>query len=485
MGESFKSEGEVRQYLLGRVSDEATLEGLEELLFTDEEFCTQVALAEDELVNDYVLGFLNEEDAADFKATLDSNPERRFKLELTRALREKALAARAGEHAKIHEAKASEASDVNGITTAKATGARTAEASPSFVSSLAAFFRRPAYAGALAALLVAAFVGSFYLFRGGRTDELAELRSIYNRERPTETRISEFGYAPLTQLRGEPETRDRSRLRLIENNLTEAKEKSPDARTHHALGVFYLTQRKYADAIEELKDASKPDDRNARIHNDLGAAYFELAQTSAKEKRLENMGRALEEFTRATELDANSLEALFNKALAQQELAQPRQAKETWALYLQKDSSSPWAEEARKNLARLDDSRTRFETDEKALEANVLHDFLDAYRRRDEERARKIHDATKGLLRSPAVVQQLSRLHLVAKLGGDVTAAKESLEALAFVGDFERARHSEFFFLSSRTPTRTRARTRPPGCCGPKRPSKAGSASCSTDGLAS
>ena len=56
MGKSFKSAETVREYLLGRVSDEATLEDLEELLFTDEEFCSQVALAEDELVNDYVLG---------------------------------------------------------------------------------------------------------------------------------------------------------------------------------------------------------------------------------------------------------------------------------------------------------------------------------------------------------------------------------------------------------------------------------------------
>src|ERR1700749_4391945 len=156
MGESFNSEGAVRRYLLGRVSDEATLEGLEELLFTDEEFCTRVALAEDELVNDYVLGFLDEEDAADFVATLDSNPERRFKLELTRALREKALASRAGAAAEIHEAKATEASDLKGAQSLKAadvktqTGVRTEEVGPSFLSSLGALLRRPAYAGAFA-----------------------------------------------------------------------------------------------------------------------------------------------------------------------------------------------------------------------------------------------------------------------------------------------------------------------------------------------
>lgn len=484
MGESFKSEGAVRRYLLGRVSDEATLEGLEELLFTDEEFCTRVALAEDELVNDYVLGFLNEEDAADFRATLDSNPERRFKLELTRALREKALAARAGASAKIHEAEASEAANMDGVRTTKATGVRAAEASPSFLSPLAAFFRRPMYVGAFAALLLALLAGWFYLFRGGRTDQLAELRAIYGRERPTETRISEFGYAPHAQLRGEPDARDRSRLRLIENNLIEAAQKSPNAQTLHALGVFQLTQRKYTDAIEELKEASKSDDRDARIHNDLGAAYFEQAQTSAK-GRLENLTRALEEFTRATELDAGSLEALFNKALAQQALGQLRQAKETWTLYLQKDASSPWAEEARKNLARLDDARARLQTDEKSLEEKVRRDFLDAYRHGDKERARKIHDATKGLLRSPAVAQQLSRRYLSARLEGDGAAAQESLEALAFVGDVEREHHSEFFFLSLPTSTRALKPTSSNDSCARELSSKRASASCSTAGRAS
>lgn len=465
MGESFNSEGAVRQYLLGRVTDAAALEGLEELLFTDEDFCTRVALAEEELINDYVLGGLSEEDAADFAATLDSNPERRFKLGLTRALREKAVASRAGEAAKVHEAKASETSGLEGVRTSKAAGVRTsnagtADAGPPFLSAIPLLFRRSVWVGAFAVLLVAILAGWFFLFRWGRADELAQLRALYGRERPTETRVYGFGYAPHAQLRGEPDAQDKGRLRVIENNLIESAEKSPNApETRHALGVFYLTQAKYADAIRELEAASKSDGRDARTHNDLGAAYFELAKASPREKRLETLGRALEEFTRATELDANSHEALFNKALAQQELGQPRQAKETWTLYLQKDSASPWAEEARKNLARLDDSRLRFETDAQALEEKVLRDFLDAYRIGDVARARRIHDETKGMLRSPAVAQQLTRLHLSARLGGDGAAAKESLEALAFVGDYERERHSDFFFLNSRTSTRAPERT--------------------------
>jgi tetratricopeptide (TPR) repeat protein len=415
MGESLKSEKTVREYLLGRVSDEATLEGLEELLFTDEEFCSQVALVEDGIINDYVLGHLDAADADSFQSTLEDNPERRFKLQLTEALREKALA-----------------------KSVKATRER-----PSFFASLKAFFRQPKYVAAFALLLIAVLVSAVYFSRRSNPDELAELREIYRQERPTETRISEFGYAPLAQLRGAPESREKNRLRRIENSLIEATEKSPNAETHHSLGVFYLTQQKYGDAIREFESALKFADRSAKIHNDLGATYFELAKTSAKEKKLEDLSRALEEFTRATELDGNLLEALFNRSLALQELRLPREAKESWTLYLQKDSSSPWAEEARRRLALLGNEQTRFKTDEQ-----VLEDFLIAYRNRDDALAQKIHNETKGLLKGAAVPLQLSRRYLLANQQGLEAEAKESIEALIYIGSFEQTQHDEFFFLS-------------------------------------
>jgi CHAT domain-containing protein len=413
MGESFKSEKRIREYLLGRVSDETTLEGIEELLFTDEEFCSEVELVEDGIINDYVFGHLDEADAASFQATLADNPERRLKLELTQALREKALA----KPLKVSKDK------------------------PSFFAALKAFFHQPKYVGALALLLIAALVSVIYFSRRNKADELAELRSIYQKERPTETRISEFGYAPLAQLRGAPESSEKTRLRRIELSLIEATEKSPNAETHHALGVFYLTQRNYTNAIKEFESAVKFADQNAKIHNDLGAAYFELAKTSPKEKKLEALSNSLEEFTTATELDGNLLEALFNKSLALQELS-PHQAKESWTLYLQKDPSSPWADEARKNLAQIENEQSLF----KKTDEQVLADFLSAYRNHDEARAQKIHNETKGLLKDPAIPFQLSRRYLLAKQRGSEAEAKESLEAMAFIGNFEREQNADLFF---------------------------------------
>ncbi|MGZ8845373.1 MAG: tetratricopeptide repeat protein [Pyrinomonadaceae bacterium] len=413
MVQPLKTVETVREYLLGRVSDETTLEGIEELLFTNEEFCSQVALAEDEIINDYVRGRLNHADAESFRATLPADAERRFKLEMAQALKERALAR----------------------------DLKTTEAKPSFFGSIILFFRQPMYAGAFAVLLIAVVVLTVYFTRRGNPDELAELRSIYQKERPTETRISEFGYAPLTQLRG-AESAEQKRLRRIENSLIEGTENRPNAQTHHALGVFYLTQRDYPKAIKEFETALRFAD-NAKIHNDLGAAHFERAKTEPKEKRLEDLAQSLEEFTNATRIDGNLLEALFNKSLALQELGMPREAKESWTLYLQKDSSSPWADEARKNLALIDSAPARSQSDER-----VLSDFLTAFRNHDDAGAQRIHNETKGLLKGPTVAFQLSRRYLMAQQRGDWAEAKESLDAMAFIGSFEQTQHSEFFFLN-------------------------------------
>lgn len=93
MGEPKISEVMVREYLLRRITDEATLEAIEELMFTDDQFCNQVALAEDGLINDYVLGKLNAADSASFEETLTTDQERRRQTSFTQEIRKRALAA--------------------------------------------------------------------------------------------------------------------------------------------------------------------------------------------------------------------------------------------------------------------------------------------------------------------------------------------------------------------------------------------------------
>jgi CHAT domain-containing protein len=413
MGESLKSDKTVRDYLLGRVSDETTLEGIEDLLFTNEDFCSQVALEEDGIINDYVFGKLSEEDADSFRKTLKGNPERRFKLMLTEGLRERALA---------HQP-------------------TPAEERPTFFASLTSWFHQPKYVGAFAVLLILVVAFVVYFNRRPDPDHLAELRSIYQNARPTETRISQFGYAPLTQLRGAPDAGDERRLRRIENSLIAAIEQNRNAQTHHALGVYYLTQKNYQHAIKEFDQALKFAE-SAQIHNDLGVAHFESSKTAPHEKKLVELAQSLEEFTKATELDGNFLEAWFNKSLALQELGMPREARDSWRLYLQKDPSSSWAEEARKHLERLQTEEAMFKSKDQ-----ILSDFLTAYRNHDFARAQSIHNHTKGTLGEKALALQLSKRYLTARRDGSDDDAKESLNALTYLGNAEQTQNGDSFFF--------------------------------------
>ncbi len=415
MGESVRTDKTIHEYLLGRVSDEATLEGIEELLFTDEDFCAQVALAEDGIINDYVLGNLNDADADSFRTSLAGNSERQFKLKLTQEIRKKALVVPLG---------------------------KVVEEKPSFLASLAAWFHQPKYVGAFAVLLIAVVAFAVYFTRKSNTDDLAELRSIYKQGRPTDARISQFDYAPLPQLRGAPEPAEQRRLRRLENNFIEATENNPSAQTYHALGVFHVTQTKYKEAISDLQNALKFAPNDARIRNDLGVAHFELSKTGPAEKKLEELAQSLEEFTKATSLDPNFLEALFNRSLALEAQGLPREARDSWTLYLQKDSASAWADEARKHLERLKIGQTIFKTNEE-----VLADFFAAYRNGDHSLAHKIHDETKGILGNASVSLQLTRQYLQAQQSGNAAAAREHLEALTYLGNFEKQQYGDSFFF--------------------------------------
>lgn len=410
MNDSLHNLETIREYLLGRITDDKTLEGIEELLFTDDEFCQKAEIIEDELINDYVFQNLVEKDLIDFEKTLENNADRRTKVQVTQVIKAKAIETKVDEKVSVFD-------------------------------SIKAFFRQPIYAGGFALFLIVLILGGLFWFRPNSSDELAQLEIIYGKERPVEPRISDFDYAPLIVTRGEENQSDeqKRKLRLIETKLLEKVDTNPSAANYHALGVFYLTQAKYAESIKELEKAVNADDKNSKFYNDLGSAYFEFGRLE-KDNKLLNIAKANESFSKSLELNPNSLEALFNKSLALQELNLPRQAKESWQLYLQKDSTSKWADEARKYLEKIAQMQSSFKTKEQ-----VLEDFLTAYRNGNEEFAWKINSQTKEMISGVWLPDQLSRRYLVARKNKDETTAKESIEALTYIGNLEKERNADFF----------------------------------------
>lgn len=103
-------------------------------------------------------------------------------------------------------------------------------------------------------------------------------------------------------------------------------------------------------AIAELDAASGADPRNARILSDLSAAYYVRAE---RQGRKDDYTQALAAARRAIALDSRLLEARFNLALATEQAGSPADARAAWEAYLQQDSSSPWAGEARRHLTDL------------------------------------------------------------------------------------------------------------------------------------
>ena len=118
----------------------------------------------------------------------------------------------------------------------------------------------------------------------------------------------------------------------------------------HALGVSQLLARRYDDAAQLLLAASREQPANAQYLNDVAAVQLERARRGL---RPDDLPRALAAADRARRLDPSLREAWFNRALAISALSLTDQAKAAWTEYLRRDSSSPWASEARNRLEEL------------------------------------------------------------------------------------------------------------------------------------
>jgi CHAT domain-containing protein/tetratricopeptide (TPR) repeat protein len=118
----------------------------------------------------------------------------------------------------------------------------------------------------------------------------------------------------------------------------------------HALGVSQLLAGRLDDAAQLLLAASREQPANAQYLNDVAAVQLERARRGL---RPDDLPRALAAADRARRLDASLREAWFNRALAISALSLTDQAKAAWTEYLRRDSSSPWASEARRRLEEL------------------------------------------------------------------------------------------------------------------------------------
>jgi tetratricopeptide (TPR) repeat protein len=416
MSLSNNEEKAVRSYLLGELGPQET-QALEERLLREENFVEQLLLLEDELIEDYVRGALTPGERARFESDFLSTPKRRRKLMLIKGIRNYA-----------------------DRRPAAAVGTRDR-------AGLAAFLRgyllSPRWgAVALAVLLVAAGVGAWGLFsRRSEVDRgMLALNDAYKRQRPLEARVTGLAYAPFVTSRGNaPGEVDYRARDLSAALLLDAASKEQSASALHAAGRLYMAQKEFDKAVPQLQAALRLSPDDAGLHSDMGAALLEMGrqeeQSGDAGKALESYAQSLEYLNKASRLDPNLLEPLYNRALVLERQMLPEQAKEAWQLYLQHDARSKWADEARQHLKLLSERSAVVPTPQQLMEG-----FLAAMRARDDERAWQVMSRNLEMISGKFLPQRIAVAYLKEEAEGNQGERDEMLRALAYAGRLELER---------------------------------------------
>lgn len=390
-------------------------------LLTERPYAETFDRIENELVDEYLEGALSEEERLQFEQHFLKAPQRRDKLSFTTNLR---AAARAP--------------------------APVARVSPE-KHAARWYSSAPAYLKAAALLIAILCVGlAAWLLLGRKSGEepgIADLRAAYKKQRLVEARVTQLDYAPLPLTRGQEKPNvDEGLLRRAELQLLKDIDENPGAGSHHALGRFYLAGRQFDKAIEQFERALRLEPNNPQLQSDMGAALLERGKDERLEgdagKSMETLARSLEHLNRALELDNSSLDALFNRAVLYQHMLLPAAAENDWKKYLERDSNSPWADEARRKLQALkEQGQQAGQKKEELSEA-----FSSAYHVGDVDAAWAA--VSRGRSRSGNfVVEQIVKDYLAFAERGQDSEAGQQLRLLSFAGEVENQKAGDRYTL--------------------------------------
>ncbi len=207
-----------------------------------------------------------------------------------------------------------------------------------------------AAAAVFAVLVVPPFVGPWLERDAGLVslvDSVGEQRSVLGRL------TGGFPHAPLrvSSAGGQDgQAAETDRVLLTAGRIRESFGELATPSRLHALGVSQLLAGQHDDAVQSLLAASREQPANAQYLSDVAAVQLERARLGL---RPDDLPRALAAADRARRLDPSLNEAWFNRALAVSALSLTDQARTAWTEYLQRDSVSPWATEARARLEEL------------------------------------------------------------------------------------------------------------------------------------
>jgi CHAT domain-containing protein/tetratricopeptide (TPR) repeat protein len=410
----------IREYLLGNLAGEEERERVEERLLTDDEYFEELEIVKGELIDEYVGGALTNAERERFEQHFLTTRDRHRDVRLAEGVKE-------------YAAKKKRADEKLDRVRPRLSWARAFSASPLVVA---------------ATLLVVAGlsfgVWRAFVYQSDVDKGLIALGIAYRDERPVEVRLTGLGYAPLPNTRGGVRKGDLNSAKRAAAILQDAANKHPGPASSHALGKLYLYEQQLDLAIANLEEALKADPNNAEINNDLGAAWLERGKDERQRGEpgggFESFGRSRKYIERALELDSSLLEALFNRPLVREYMKVPLQAEDDWRAYLEKDSASPWASEARSRLELLKSQKNKATLDEK----QAVLDFLAAMRAGDDETAWHLLMLARDISGS-FIENKLLDDYLDSAAEGPALEVSEKLRTLSDVGHLEVAKGNDHF----------------------------------------
>lgn len=420
----------IKKYLLGEITDEEQLREIEESIFTDEKYYQKLLLIEAELADQYAGGELNADERAKVERIFLATPERSQDLSFALAVKE-FLAGRRGRTV-ANDPRNGAGSEAK--PDARPNNVRKLPVSKRILSSTS--FKIAA--SVIIVFALGAGVWRTFFYRSDINRGLIALKEAYKNQRPTEARISVLDYAPPPNQRGGPSQVNSDAERRAGRFLEYAVADTPDAASYHAFGNYLLAAGRYDEALAQFAKSAELDQNNAGLQNDMGVALLEKARAAGTGEEtgqgLIHAGTSLTHFERALELDGSLLDALFNRALALETLKASDQAREAWAKYLERDSSSEWAGEARRHLDRLNERRQGKTSQNKE---QVLKEFLAAYRLGDDSRAWEVISRNREVITGKLVSAQLINAYLDFSINGRGDDARNVLQALDYAGQLE------------------------------------------------
>jgi CHAT domain-containing protein/cytochrome c-type biogenesis protein CcmH/NrfG len=219
---------------------------------------------------------------------------------------------------------------------------------------------------AMAVVLVTAWV-SLRLIRPPSAEQL--LANAYTEHRTLEIRIRGARFAPMQVERGGGRSNlDRpSSLLKAEEQISENLNKDPNFPAWlDAKSRADMLDGNYGSAIEALQRALVGNPDSANILTDLGSAYCAQANSTG---RAVDYANAIEFLSKALKKTPDDPIALYNRAIANEGLAEYVSAAEDWQSYLRVDPQGDWADDVRKRLAAV---RQKVESREKSLSEPLL-----------------------------------------------------------------------------------------------------------------